>query len=172
MINIKNLWIGEKIKVTALNLVGTFEGIDREGKAKIRINSTIQTYDQEVLEVFTEEEKTYFELDFLTEEKTTTSKINTIPTKLRNEIDLHIQILSPEHTNSHPAVIIDVQLEALQKFVQKSINQTVRSITIIHGKGEGKLKEYVHQYLSTIPQTKWKVLTNKDGATEVWFEYL
>lgn len=172
MINIKNLWIGEKIKVTALDLVGTFEGIDNDGKAKIRINSMIRTYDLEALEVFTEEEKTYFDLDLLIEEKKPTSKLNTIPTKLVNEIDLHIQTLSPEHTNSHPSVIIDVQLEALQKFVQKSINQSVRSITIIHGKGEGKLKEYVHTYLSAIPQTKWKVLTNKDGATEVWFEYL
>lgn len=172
MVNLKDLWIGDKIKISASDLVGTFEGIDNEGKAKIRINTTIQAYNQEALEVFKAEEPMDIELDLLNEEIKPVSKLKKIPTKIKNEIDLHIQVLSPEHINSHPAIIIEVQIEALQKFVQQSIIQSVRTITIIHGKGEGKLKEYVHQYLSTLPETKWKVLTNKDGATEVWFEYI
>lgn len=172
MINLKDLWIGDKLKVTANDMVGTFEGIDNEGRAKIRINTTIHVYNKEALEVFKAEEPMDIDLDLLNDDIKPKSIPIKVPAKLKNEIDLHIQVLSPEHVNSHPALIIEMQIEALQKFVQQAINQSLRSITIIHGKGEGKLKEYVHQYLTSLPQTKWKVLTNKDGATEVWFEYL
>lgn len=171
MLNINELWIGDKVIITESNLVGTFEGINKNGKAEIKVDGKINLFSGADLKEYREEVES-FEFEFLDEEINQAPKIKNYKSKLKSEIDLHIQILSPENTNSHPATIIEIQIEALQKFIQDSIAKSARTVTIIHGKGEGKLKEYVHQYLDSIPQTKWKVLTNKNGATEVWFEYL
>ncbi|MBK7007207.1 MAG: Smr/MutS family protein [Saprospiraceae bacterium] len=45
------------------------------------------------------------------------------------------------------------------------------NIIIIHGKGEGVLRNLVHQMLDSYSEVQWKMLINQGGATEVVFYY-
>ena len=166
-----SLWVGDKVRWLNNGEIGSFEGIHQNGFAEIKIKGKINLIPAHELEIYEEKNVEPDILELIEEPKRITSKVVS-KTKVRDEIDLHIQVLEPMHAGSHPALILEIQTTALQQFVQNSIAEKKQTITIIHGKGEGKLKEYVHHYLDTLPYTKWKILKNRDGATEVWFEYL
>ena len=52
-----------------------------------------------------------------------------------------------------------------------AIDKKVTNIIIIHGKGEGVLRNLVHQMLDSYSEVQWKMLINQGGATEVVFYY-
>ncbi len=90
------------------------------------------------------------------------------------EIDLHIENLLEDHRGMSNFEIVSHQLKSLQSFVRKAHNQRIRKITIIHGVGEGVLKEEVRVFLQKIPGT---VMYDADfrvygqGATVVELRY-
>ena len=43
-------------------------------------------------------------------------------------------------------------LDAVQDFIDNALMVGVRSVTILHGKGTGALKEEIRRYLRTIPE--------------------
>jgi DNA-nicking Smr family endonuclease len=64
------------------------------------------------------------------------------------EIDLHIESLLDSHAGMSNAEILNHQLRELRTFYQKARSKYIRRIIIIHGVGEGVLKEEVRFFLS------------------------
>lgn len=63
------------------------------------------------------------------------------------EIDLHIEKLTNGYAKMDKSMILRLQLSHLDQFMDKAIRLGVPKVFIIHGIGEGKLKEAVAQKL-------------------------
>ncbi len=63
------------------------------------------------------------------------------------EIDLHIDQLVDDHKELDRSEIFELQLLALQQYLQQAIELGVREVIVIHGIGEGKLQKAVAEYL-------------------------
>jgi dsDNA-specific endonuclease/ATPase MutS2 len=66
------------------------------------------------------------------------------------EIDLHIEELQGNYKGMSNAEIIQVQLRHFQKALDEAINEHYRSLTVIHGVGNGRLKQEVHKILTSM----------------------
>ncbi len=89
------------------------------------------------------------------------------------EIDLHIQNLVGGYAKMDPSMMLRTQLAHFEKFMEKAIRLGVPSVFVIHGLGEGKLKEEIAYRLRQYPQVrKFKNEFHAKygyGATEVIF---
>ncbi|OFY85539.1 MAG: hypothetical protein A3F72_10230 [Bacteroidetes bacterium RIFCSPLOWO2_12_FULL_35_15] len=65
------------------------------------------------------------------------------------EIDLHIEELLDNYSGMSNAEIIQIQLKHFQKFLDKAINGHYRKLVVIHGVGNGRLKQEVRTILSS-----------------------
>lgn len=109
------------------------------------------------------------------EQKTRNSKphVNNNPA-YEIELDLHIEELLDDFKGMSNAQIIQVQLQHLQKTLDTAINEHYRKLIVIHGVGNGRLKQEVCAILDT-----YNNLTYYDasyakygfGATEVKFKH-
>ncbi len=169
MVNLKNLWIGEKVRLLKSNDIGTFEGIF-EGKAKIRIQDKFDLFTEEEIELYT----VTSEMPDITfeNELPLVSVKKSLKEKAKTEIDLHIEKLNPDFKASINETVLDYQLRVCEEFIRQAIDNKLYKCTIIHGKGEGKLRDLVHSMLSSYIEVKMKILTNREGATEVWLAYI
>jgi hypothetical protein len=90
------------------------------------------------------------------------------------EIDLHIQNLSSGYARLDKSEILRIQMLHFQRFIDKAILLGVPRVFVIHGVGEGKLKEAIAQRLRANPDVvKYKNEFHHKygyGATEVIFE--
>lgn len=168
MVNLNELWIGDRVVVTKDNRQGIFEGIVN-GQAKVKIANKILIFSAEELSNYVEE--VGMPVITFDHEKPLTSTPKAKAKKTRTEIDLHIEKLNPGFTATLAETVLDHQLKACEEFIKEAIDNRLHRCTIIHGKGEGKLRELVHTMLSSYFEVKMKILTNKDGATEVWLAY-
>lgn len=66
------------------------------------------------------------------------------------EIDLHIEELIDNYGGMSNAEIILVQLRHFQGALDKAINQRYRTLTVIHGVGNGRLKQEVRSVLKSM----------------------
>ncbi len=90
------------------------------------------------------------------------------------EIDLHIENLSPGPQKLNQADMLRIQLNHFEKFIAQAKRLGVTNVFVIHGVGEGKLRDAIASYLVQDPAVK----TFKNeyhpkygfGATEVFFE--
>jgi hypothetical protein len=88
------------------------------------------------------------------------------------EIDLHIDKLLNGHARLDKGEILRIQLQHMHRFLDKSAQLGVTRVHIIHGMGEGKLRDAVSQEL----KQRGDVIKFKNeyhikygyGATEVW----
>ena len=64
-----------------------------------------------------------------------------------NVLDLHIEMLTPDFRAMKPQEIVALQMEELELFLKKAAKLGVEEVFVIHGVGEGKLKQYVADYL-------------------------
>jgi hypothetical protein len=102
---------------------------------------------------------------------TKTSKPNISNNPLKEvEIDLHIEELMDQYSGMSNFEIVQVQLNAFQKALDKAINQHCRKLIVIHGVGNGRLKQEVRALLSS--QTKFRFYDASYakygfGATEI-----
>lgn len=79
-----------------------------------------------------------------------TSKPHIINNPLKEvEVDLHIEELLDNYYSMSNFEIVQVQLSAVQKALDKAINEHCRKLTVIHGVGNGRLKQEVRKLLST-----------------------
>ena len=123
-LNLDELWIGERVRLTKNGQRGRFEGITADGKAVKLFNK---------------------------------------------EVDLHFdETVSRAITSDQ---VLDWQLNRCRKHIETAIDKKVNTIIIIHGKGEGVLRNLVHQMLDSYSEVQWKMLINQGGATEVVFYY-
>lgn len=90
------------------------------------------------------------------------------------EIDLHIESLLPGHRGVDKSVLLRLQMQHFQRFLEKAVLLGVPRVFVIHGVGEGKLKEAIATVLRTHPHVvKFKNEYHYKygyGATEIIFD--
>lgn len=88
------------------------------------------------------------------------------------EIDLHIEQLMESNIGMSNAEILRVQMRHFKHFFQTSRAKKTQKIIIIHGVGEGVLKEEIRLYLKNIENISYydaDYLKYGKGATEIIF---
>ena len=89
------------------------------------------------------------------------------------EIDLHIENLVNGYARMDKGQILRIQMQHFQRFIEKAIRLGVPRVFIIHGVGEGKLREAIAEELRRHPEVhKFRNEFHAKygyGATEVTF---
>jgi len=163
MVDLKELWVGDKLRIIKSQKVGTFEGVNK-GKARIEVGSKILLVPAHNLELYVE--PIIEEIPFASEEDKPSSPYSshTFP----DTIDLHIETLAPEMASALPARILQYQLQRLSDYLDQAEVLGIKYITIIHGKGSGVLKEEVLHLLKGRNAVKYILEGSlNSGATEV-----
>lgn len=167
--NLKSLWRGEQVKIISSGKAGKFEGINKEGKARISVQDKILLVLANNLEIIPEKEHFIDINDYLNEEKIKENKEGkTIKIKFEHTLDLHIDKLAPYLENELPSRILEYQLAQSEIFILHAINKKYPHFTIIHGKGQGVLKQAIEHQLTLFHQVKITFSKNGGGAVEVW----
>lgn len=93
----------------------------------------------------------------------------------RSVVDLHIEKLTDSWKHFSNFEILNLQLKTFEKFYDLSVAHLQPVLTIIHGVGEGKLRDEIHQILKLKKEVKSFVNQYTDrygyGATEIYFKY-
>ncbi len=169
MINLKNLWTGDVVKLLSSGKVGKFVGIHREGKARVNVEGKIILTGAHNIEIIPEKEM-LFDIDqFLENEKEIKKTVQKpLHIKFDHTLDLHIDKLAPHLENELPARILEFQLTQSESFIRYAIDKKYPHFTIIHGKGQGVLKQAIEHQLTLFHQVKITFSKNGGGAVEVW----
>jgi hypothetical protein len=93
----------------------------------------------------------------------------------RSVVDLHIEKLTDNWRGLSNFEILTLQLKTFEKYYDLAIAHLQPSLTIIHGVGEGKLRDEIHEILRQKKEVKTFVNQYHPlygfGATEIFFEY-
>ncbi len=93
----------------------------------------------------------------------------------RSVVDLHIEKITDSWKHLTNYEILSLQLKEFEKFYDLAISHYQPSLTVIHGVGEGKLKDEIHAILRTKREVKSFVnqytAAYGYGATEIYFGY-
>jgi len=163
--NPDNLWIGDLLKIISNGNTGSFEGLDKDGLLKIKVDQKIvSVHPNDVQETEEREEKTV-ELEEEPFEETNRSLY------FDTTLDLHIEILKPDLQHARAEQILNYQLRATKFYVEKAIFLRKHKVLIIHGKGVGLLKLEIEQILKSIEAVDQIIEMNDGGASEVYFKY-
>jgi hypothetical protein len=90
------------------------------------------------------------------------------------EIDLHIENIIEEFENKSNNELLNIQLKELKTFFQRAQAKRIRKLIVIHGVGQGVLREEVRLFLSKLEGVKFydaDFRTYGRGATEVEIYY-
>jgi len=93
----------------------------------------------------------------------------------RSVIDLHIEKLTEDWQGMSNFEILSMQLKTFEKYYQLSLVHHQPSLIVIHGVGEGKLRDEIHELLRA--KSEVRSFTNQYhprygfGATEIFFQY-
>lgn len=88
------------------------------------------------------------------------------------EIDLHIEELLDDYSNMSNAEIIQVQLTYFQNALDKAMNEHFKKLIVIHGVGNGRLKQEVRALIAATTSLKYYDASYARfgfGATEIVF---
>jgi hypothetical protein len=93
----------------------------------------------------------------------------------RSVIDLHIEKLTENWKHLSNFEILSIQLSEFEKYYHLAIVHHQPSLIVIHGVGEGKLRNEVHDILRLKHEVKSFVNQYHPrygyGATEIYFQY-
>lgn len=93
----------------------------------------------------------------------------------RSVVDLHIEKLTDNWHRLSNFEILSLQLKEFEKYYALSVSHIQPSLVIIHGVGEGKLRDEIHGLLRLKKEVKSFVNQYHPsygyGATEIFFEY-
>ncbi len=94
---------------------------------------------------------------------------------VKSVIDLHIEKLIDSHRGMSNFEILTIQLNHFEKYIDLSVLHKQPKLIVIHGVGEGKLRDAIHERLRNRPHIQ---SFNNDyhpsygfGATEIFFSY-
>lgn len=88
----------------------------------------------------------------------------------RGEIDLHIEKLGVNFKGKSNAEIVQLQLNAAKQFIDKSMLAGKREVVLVHGVGNGTLKQEVHKLLKSYYGIRFEQADGRnygEGATLV-----
>lgn len=88
------------------------------------------------------------------------------------EVDLHIEHLVDKHKSLSNYEIVQIQIRHCEFTIEKAIKNNVSRLIVIHGKGEGVLKEEVRKLLKKYPVEEMDAdyrIYGLGGATEIRF---
>lgn len=170
MADIKDLWIGDRIRIKTSGKLGRFEGINKDGKARISVDNKIILTAAVNLEKLPDDPTHSFDIDrYLEEEKAKEQKNRpALRVTFEHTLDLHMEKLAPHMANDLPQRILDYQLIQSEKFIRDAIDKHYPHITIIHGKGQGVLRTAIEHQLKMFTQVRFTFSKNQGGAVEVW----
>ena len=89
------------------------------------------------------------------------------------ELDLHIEKLVPNFDKVKPQNILSIQLNHFEEYLCEALSLRVPKVYIIHGKGDGILREAIHKRLRTDYEGRVLRFNNDfhskygNGATEI-----
>jgi len=86
------------------------------------------------------------------------------------ELDLHIEELLDRHDRMSNAEILNYQMSKCRAFVREAIDKRYPKVVLIHGVGEGVLKDEIHHWLHGLDHIEFHdapYRTYGYGATEV-----
>ncbi len=93
----------------------------------------------------------------------------------RSVVDLHIEKLTDNWKHLSNFEILTMQLKAFEKYYQLSVAHHQPSLIVIHGVGEGVLRDEIHEKLRLKNEVKSFVNQFHPnfgyGATEIFFQY-
>lgn len=93
----------------------------------------------------------------------------------RSVIDLHIEKLSNDWKHLSNYEILSIQLKTFEKYYELALAHIQPSLIVIHGVGEGKLRDEIHDRLRLKREVKSFVNQYDSrfgyGATEIFFQY-
>ena len=93
----------------------------------------------------------------------------------RSVIDLHIEKLSDDWKHLTNYEILSQQLKAFEKYYELALAHIQPSLIVIHGVGEGRLRDEIHDRLRLKKEVKSFVNQYHPlygyGATEIFFQY-
>jgi Smr domain len=93
----------------------------------------------------------------------------------RSVVDLHIEKLTDRWKHLSNFEILSMQLNEFEKFYDLSVAHRQSSLIVIHGVGEGKLRDEIHHILRSKKEVKSFVNQYTApygyGATEIFFGY-
>jgi hypothetical protein len=101
------------------------------------------------------------------------SKVKSNLQPARTVVDLHIEKLIDNWSHLSNFEILNIQLDNFEKYFELAVLHHQNSLVIIHGVGEGKLKNEIHELLK--PRAVVKSFVNQYhhlygyGATEIFF---
>ncbi|MBK8505830.1 MAG: Smr/MutS family protein [Saprospiraceae bacterium] len=162
---LKELWIGDQVRVLATAETGKFEGLIK-GEAKVLIKGQHLLFKPEQIEIY--EEPVVESLDKLLGLEMPIKQIKKID--VNTVLDLHLEKL-PGYLSDSGLTILDYQLKECRNFIEKLILKKRHSAIIIHGKGEGILKDQVIHLLGDFPQIRQYFPKNNGGALEILLFY-
>ncbi|MCB0669036.1 MAG: Smr/MutS family protein [Saprospiraceae bacterium] len=164
---LQDLWIGDWISVTLTGARGKFEGIQGD-KALISINGQRQLIDPKYLELSDEplEEESLADLLGIEPEP----QSGEVKTPFNNILDLHLEKL-PGYSPGSGQTILEYQLKQCRLFIEEIIKRKIGMAVIVHGKGQGVLKDAVIHLTGEFPEIKHHLSRNQGGALELLFYY-
>ena len=93
----------------------------------------------------------------------------------RTVIDLHIEKLSDDWKHLSNYEILSLQVKIFEKYFDLAVGHHQHSLTVIHGVGEGRLRDEIHDLLRLKKEVKSFVNQYHPlygyGATEIFFHY-
>ena len=163
---IEDLWIGDKLRLIKSGRTGTFEGVDKNGKARVNVEGQIVLSNANNLQIVEEKVTPRKELTEIEPIKSWRSdRFN------ERSIDLHIDVLEPSIAHQIPQMILQKQKSSCKAFIERSIQSRHSEIIIIHGRGEGQLQIEVKMILNDYEEVDRTELLHNGGATKVTFQY-
>lgn len=163
--NLKDLWIGDLLQVKSTGKIGTYEGMIGTDIAILKIlGKKVEVLNTDIVEYKAPKVK-----------EKVTKKVYKSEFKanrpVADEIDLHLEKLTPNHLQIIPEIKLDFQVNACISYLQRAVEARKNQVTIIHGIGTGTLKAEVHNLIKDFPQIYHSHEKNNGGALEVWFRY-
>jgi len=155
------------VRLLDTQVVGKYEGVTHDGNLKINIGENIIYTTLDNIMVIDQPELE----QGIQEYNHDTSSIEK-QLEFKNSIDLHMEILAPEIQLSSPSRVLSFQVDACRKFIDDAIANKSKVIHIIHGKGEGILKQEVKHLLESNDKIKFIISSKSGGAVEVWLKDL
>jgi len=93
----------------------------------------------------------------------------------RSVVDLHIEKLTDHWEKMDNYEMLSLQLKSFEKYYHLSVAHHQPSLTVIHGVGEGRLRDEIHDILRHKKEVKSFINRHHPaygyGATEIFFQY-